>query len=108
VDLAKSELITFSCNCPKFTRSKVLGLRYNNPAYGDSHIMAVDNLWFLGIYINRELDWQPHVNIMVNYIHSTIYRVNLLGNSVRGLDFLNWRRVYNTLVIPMLMYKAQV
>jgi hypothetical protein len=34
--------------------------------------------------------------------------INILGNSVRGLDFLNWRRVYNALVIPMMMYRAPV
>src|SRR6266851_7644441 len=34
--------------------------------------------------------------------------MNLLGNSIRGLDFLNWRRVYNTLIIPVLTYGAPV
>ena len=39
---------------------------------------------------------------------STIKGINLLGNSVRGLDLLNWRKVYNALIIPVLTYGAQV
>jgi hypothetical protein len=27
---------------------------------------------------------------------------------VRGLDLLNWRKVYNAFIIPILMYRAQV
>jgi len=37
---------------------------------------------------------------------STIRGINVLGNSVRGLDLLNWRKVYNALVIPILTYGA--
>ena len=45
---------------------------------------------------------------MVNRARSTIRGISILGNSVRGLDFLNWRKVYNALVIPTLTYGAQV
>jgi hypothetical protein len=45
---------------------------------------------------------------MTNRTRSTIRGINLLGNSVRGLDFLNWCKVYNALVIPTLTYGAQV
>ena len=45
---------------------------------------------------------------MTNRACSTICGVNLLGNSVRGLDFLNWQKVSNALVIPILTYGAQV
>ncbi len=45
---------------------------------------------------------------MSNHTHSTIQGISILGNSIRGLDFLNWCCVYNTLVVPILMYGAQV
>jgi hypothetical protein len=40
--------------------------------------------------------------------HSTIQGISILSNSVQGLDFLNWRRVYNALVIPMMTYGIPV
>jgi hypothetical protein len=45
---------------------------------------------------------------MANRARSTIRGVSLLGNSVCSLDFLNWRKVYNALIIPTLTYGAQV
>jgi len=45
---------------------------------------------------------------MANRARSTIRGISLLGNSIRGLDFLNWRKVYNALIIPTLTYGAQV
>jgi hypothetical protein len=45
---------------------------------------------------------------MANRARSTIRGVSLLGNSVCGLDFLNWQKVYNALIIPTLTYGAQV
>jgi len=45
---------------------------------------------------------------MANRARSTIRGISLLGNSICGLDFLNWWKVYNALVIPILTYGAQV
>jgi hypothetical protein len=55
-----------------------------------------------------DLKWTKHVDIMVNCAQSTIHRISILRNSIRGLNFMNWRRVYNALVIPTLTYGAQV
>jgi hypothetical protein len=49
-----------------------------------------------------------HVTIMANRVRSNVRGVNLLGNSVRGLNFLNWHKVYNALIIPGLTYGTQV
>jgi len=45
---------------------------------------------------------------MANRACSTIRGITILGNSVCGLDFLNWCKVYNALVIPSLTYGAPV
>jgi hypothetical protein len=68
----------------------------------------VTSLCYLGVYLDHHLRWDRHVTIMTNRTRSTIRGVNLLGNSIRGLDFLNWWKVYNALVIPILTYGAQV
>jgi len=45
---------------------------------------------------------------MANRARSMIRGLGILGNSVCGLDFSNWRKVYNTVIIPTLTYGAQV
>jgi hypothetical protein len=45
---------------------------------------------------------------MVNHTRSTIRGISLLGNSICSLDFLNWQKVYNALIIPTLTNRAQV
>jgi hypothetical protein len=45
---------------------------------------------------------------MANRARSTVRGISILGNTISGLDLLNWRKVYNALVIPVLTYGAQV
>ena len=70
------------------------------------HVIRQKEMWvrYLGVFLDCKLSWELHVKTMAARARSTILRISLLGNSVRGLDFLNWRRVYNALVIPILMY----
>jgi hypothetical protein len=82
--------------------------RYDDPIWGHCTVRAVTHLRYLGVYIDRSLKWERHVSIMTNRACSTIWGINLLGNSIRGLNFLNWHKVYNALVIPTLTYGAQV
>jgi len=83
-------------------------VRYDDPIRGRCTVRTVSHLRYLVVYIDRSLKWDRHVSIMTNRARSTIRGISLLGNSVRGLDFLNWRKVYNALVIPTLTYGAQV
>ena len=63
---------------------------------------------YLGVHITHNLDWTHHVLIMANHACSNIHRINLLGNLICGLEFYNWHKVFNTLVIPILTYGALV
>ena len=45
---------------------------------------------------------------MANHAQSTVQGISILRNTVNGLDLLNWHKVYNALVIPILTYGAQV
>ena len=102
--------MTFTPRCanPKFIGPPIHGARYTLPTGDTYHVSTVKTLRYLSIYLNHRLDWTHHVTIMANHARSTIRGVSLLGNSVRGLDFLNWRKVYNALIIPTLTYRAQV
>jgi hypothetical protein len=109
-DPSKTELMMFRPTRanPNLIGANVLGARYTDPNLGPNHITTVSHLRYLGVYIDHRLDWTRHVTIMANRARSNIRGVNILGNSVRGLDFLNWRKVYNALIIPGLTYGAQV
>jgi hypothetical protein len=109
-DLVKTELMTFQ---PPHTNwdlvgGHIWGGRYTDLTLRPNRISTTKSLRYLGVYITPDLKWTKHVNIMVNHARSTIRRISILGNSIRGLDFMNWQRVYNALVIPTLTYSAQV
>jgi hypothetical protein len=40
--------------------------------------------------------------------HSTLIALQLLGNSIRGLDWARWCQVYNTIILPVLTYASPV
>ena len=45
---------------------------------------------------------------MINRARSSIRGLSVLGNSIQGLDFMNWWKVYNAIVIPTLTYGVPV
>ena len=93
---------TANCNIMGDT---TLGLRYTDLVHSPS---TITSLYYLGIYLDHHLSWDNHINIMANCTCSTIRGINILGNMQCSLDLLNWCKVYNTLVIPVLTYGAQV
>ena len=110
VDPAKTEIMVFTPPRPNpnLTGGSIIGMKYTDPIYGECPITTTTSLRYLGVFLDHRLKWTNHVTIMANRARSTIRGINLLGNSVRGLDFMNWRKVYNALVIPVLTYGAQV
>jgi hypothetical protein len=107
---SKTELMMFCPTRanPNLTGADVLGARHTDPNLGPNHVTTVSHLQYLGVYIDHHLNWTRHVTIMANRACSNIRGINILGNSVCGLNFLNWRKVYNALIIPELTYGAQL
>jgi hypothetical protein len=71
-------------------------------------VMPVENLRYLGFFINRRLKWEPHVRIMCNRARASIKALQVLGNSIRGLSMANWRLVLNAVCLPVLAYGSQI
>src|SRR5712671_1141105 len=109
-DPDKTELITFAKQPrnPDLIGGDTIGIQYRDPVQGLQHVTAVPRVRYLGLFLDCKLTWRHHVDIMASHARSTIRGINVLGNSVRGLDLLNWRKVYNALVIPILTYGATV
>jgi len=102
-DPDKTEFISF------FPRRKHLGgliteLRFHNLPTGPLAVKRSDTIRYLGIFLHHRFDWTHHATIMANRARSTIRALNILGNSVRGLDYANWRRLFHALILPILTY----
>ena len=45
---------------------------------------------------------------MTNHARSTLKAVQLLSNSIRGLNWAQWHIIYNAVILPILTYAAPV
>jgi hypothetical protein len=71
-------------------------------------VTPVENLRYLGFFINRQLKWEPHVRIMCNRARASLKALQVLGNSIHGLSMANWRLVLNAVCFPVLTYSSQI
>jgi hypothetical protein len=71
-------------------------------------VLPVENLRYLGFFINRRLKWELHIQIMCNRARASIKALQVLGNSIRGLSMANWRLVLNAVCLPVLAYGSQL
>jgi Reverse transcriptase (RNA-dependent DNA polymerase) len=93
IEPEKSELIYFAR--PRSTIERpthiFLPLSSHSTYY---KVDATNCVRYLGFHIDYKLQWQQHISILVNRVKSTLKSLQLLGNSVRGLDYTRWRLAY--------------
>ena len=65
-------------------------------------------LCYLSFFFDSWLTWSHHVDIMCNRVRASIKALQLLGNSVHGLDHTSWRFAYNTICLLVLTYGCQL
>ena len=65
-------------------------------------------LRYLGFHFDTKLNWAHHVNIVCNRARASLKALQLLGNSIRGLDQASWRLAYNAICLPVLTYSCQL
>jgi hypothetical protein len=79
------------------------------PALGTRYRVAGTNtLRYLGFFFDTGLNWSHHVDVVCNRARASLKALQLLGNSVRGLDQAKWRLVYNAICLPVLTYGCQL
>ena len=79
-----------------------IGLR--DPINGEYTVKRSMTVRYLGIFISHNLSFDHHIKVMATRAKSTVQAINILGNSVRGLDLAGWRKIYHALVLPVLTY----
>jgi hypothetical protein len=110
-DPEKCEFMTFTHSRanPNLVGRPVPELSYTDPTLGVQTMkVAKEPIHYLGVYIDPKLNWCHHTQIMANRGRSTIRGINILGNSVQGIDLLKWQKVYNALVILVMTYGVLV
>ena len=63
---------------------------------------------YLGVFFDQRLSWSHHVKVTSCRARSTVHALGVLGNSIRGLSFASWRKVFHAIVIPVLLYGASL
>jgi endonuclease/exonuclease/phosphatase family metal-dependent hydrolase len=109
-DPDKTELMLFypPRASPNLIGSPPLSTCYIDPFSGPTEMKPADQVRYLGVFITRTLKWKPHVTIMANRARSAIRSLSILGNSVRGLRFATWRRLFHSIIIPIMTYGCPV
>jgi hypothetical protein len=105
----KTELLFFQ---KPYERNAILAptrLVLPDPSISSYYVVRpVENLRYLGFFINRRLKWEPHIRIMCNWARASIKALQVLGNTVRDLSMANWRLVLNAVCLPVLTYGSQL
>jgi len=77
------------------------------PGGGTLQVRRSSLVHYLGIFIDDKFNWEPHIKIMAACAQSSFWGL-LLGNSVHGIDFHNWRLVFHAITLPVLLYGLPV
>jgi hypothetical protein len=71
-------------------------------------VEASNHIRYLGFHFDHRLAWDKHIATVSSRAKSTLKALQLLGNSMRGLDHASWHLAYNAICVPVLMYGALV
>ena len=112
VDKDKCELMFFHPKpTPKHeirhgTPPKIVTLHL--PDGTDVSITPARSLRYLGVFFTLRLNWTTHVKTMSTRARSIVKGLGVLGNSIRGFHLVSWRKIFISIILPVLTYGSQV
>lgn len=74
----------------------------------ETTITPAISLCYLGVFFTPQLNWMTHVQIMSTHVLSLVKGLGVLGNSIRGFRLVNWRKIFISVILPILTYGCQV
>lgn len=98
INTEKTHLLPFSCTkagLPPFDHISV-----ENKGH-PIHIKLVDDIKYLGLYIDKHLKWNIHINYVIKKLHLILYRFKFLNNY---LPLTTMKLLYTALVESHLRY----
>ena len=83
-------------------------LSIHDACFGELYLPTRTSVCYLGIFFTPTLFWEIYVSIMALCMRSTLVVLSILGNSIRGLDFTNWRKVFHACILSVLTYSSLI
>ena len=102
----KTEVIFFTNSHARHQRPSHIWLADSSRAL-EYRVEASNTVRYLGIFFDHQLNWKDN-RIMTIRARSTVKALQILGNSIRGLNWTQWRTVFNAVILPILTYAAPV
>jgi hypothetical protein len=80
------------------------------PPIRDRHykVTAANTIWYLGFFFDIKLNWTHHITTMCNRAQATLKALQLLYNSVQGLNKACWHLAYNAICLLVLTCRCQL
>jgi hypothetical protein len=105
-DLDKSEFIPFYKHLSPHTHRLVPDrIHLQNPRNSLMTMKRSSVVCYLSIFLKHNLSRDHYVTIMANRARSMVHAISILGNSVRGINATNWRKIFHALILPILTYR---
>jgi len=79
-------------------------INLNIPSGGVLVVCRSRTVCYLGIFLSEFFSWEHHAKVMAAWARSTTLALQVMGNSVQGLDFANWHKVFHAVILPILTY----
>ena len=110
IDNEKCELMFFH---PRITHAVTYGtapttVTIQLPDTSQITITPSTSIRYLGVFFTPRLDWMVHVKTMSTHARSILKGLGILGNSIRGFHLINWRKIFISIILPVLTYGCQV
>jgi len=107
--LSKYELIVKQGKTDVLHFSRFQG-KFNFPllnlsSIGSSFLLPKETWRYLGFIFDCKLTFRSHIDFYMNKAISTIKYMKLLGNSTRGINPLQKRRLYRCYALPIALYR---